>query len=305
MSLELLNNFGYRSIWTHLFERPFKLDYVDAGGTRTRYIEAGQKGRPVVLMLHGTAGSLENFTANIGPLSEHFHCFAIDMIGCGFTDKPDVDYTIEFYADHIHRFMDAVGIDKATIIGVSMGSWIATRFTLKYPHRSEGICMLAPAGLNEHAETKKAIVKVRGSAAEKPTWESMQTVFKRLVLEDRNILPDMKAVRLHVYSMPGFPTAMQHVLSVLRPEAWEANRNKPHEYESLQVPVLVICSVDDPNQVYVKSARDVAALVPRSRIVDMPNVAHWPQFEDPVRFNQVFIEFMNERDTITSRQARS
>lgn len=289
---------SFRSLWTHLNKDPFTLGYADAGGIRTRYVEAGPKDAPVVVMLHGTAGSLENFAANIGPLSAHFHCYAIDLVGCGYTDKPDIDYGIAVYVDHVRRFMDAMGIGKATLIGVSMGSWISTRFALTHPERAEGVCMLAPAGLNDHAATKATITKVRGSAASAPTWDSMKTVFRRLILDERNILPDMMAVRLEIYRQPGYPQAMAHVLSVLQPEAWEGNRIKPEEYARLTVPALIICSVDDPNADYPKSARDIAALVPRARLVDMPRVAHWPQFEDPQAFNEIFIRFMRERDAI-------
>lgn len=289
---------NFRSLWTHLNEYPYTLGYTDANGLRTRYVQAGNPQAPAVIMLHGTAGSLENFAANIGPLSQHFNCYAIDMVGCGYTDKPDLDYSMDVYVEHILGFMDAMGIAKATFMGVSMGSWISTRFAARYPDRVEGICMLAPAGLNDHAATKAAITKVRGSAASAPTWESIRTVFKRLILDEKNMLPDMMAVRLRIYQQPEYPQAMQHVLSVLQPQAWEDNRVKPEVYAALQVPVLVICSIDDPHYDYIKSARDIAALIPRCRLVDMPRVAHWPQFEDPDAFNEIFTRFMNERTSI-------
>lgn len=288
----------YGSIWTHLHTHPFKLDYVDAGGIRTRYVEAGKRGNPVVVMLHGTAGSLENFSANIGPLSEHFHCFAIDLVGCGYSDKPDRDYLIPVYVEHVRSFMDAVGIASATFIGVSMGSWISTAMAVRHPERVEAICMLAPAGLNDHAEAKAKIRKIRGTAATEPNWDSMRTIFKRLLLDEKSMIPDIMAVRLGIYRQPGYQQAMQHVLALLAAEAWPDNRILPEQYQALKVPALVICSIDDPNTDYIKSARDIAALVPRARLVDMPRVAHWPQFEDPPAFNEIFVRFMNERDGI-------
>ena len=293
---------NFRSLWTHMNQRPFTLDYVDAGGLRTRYAHAGSPDAPTVIMLHGTAGSLENFAANISPLSEYFNCYAIDLVGCGYSDKPDIDYSMAVYVDHVRRFMDAMGIAKATFMGVSLGSWISARFAVAHPQRIEGISMLAPAGLNDHAAAKATITKVRGSAAAAPTWESIRTVFNRLILDEKNILPDMMAVRLRIYQQPDYPRAMQHVLSVLTPEAWEGNRVKPEEYARLKVPVLVICSVDDPHLDYVKSARDIAAVIPRCRLVEMKRVAHWPQFEDPDTFNEVFTRFMHERDSIQGVQ---
>jgi 2-hydroxy-6-oxonona-2,4-dienedioate hydrolase len=62
------------------------------------------KWKPVVIMLHGTAGSWEGFAENLGPLSEHFDCYAIDMIGCGYTDKPDMPYETSVYGtQHLGR----------------------------------------------------------------------------------------------------------------------------------------------------------------------------------------------------------
>ena len=73
----------YRSIWTELLATRFRQDWVDAGGIKTRFVQAGNESKPPLVMLHGTAGSLENFAANIGPHAEHFNCIAFDMIGSG------------------------------------------------------------------------------------------------------------------------------------------------------------------------------------------------------------------------------
>ena len=75
-------------IWQHLHATPHQLRWIDAGGVRTRMLEAGQPDAPPLLLLHGTAGSLENFCANIATFAAHFRVIAIDMLGCGLTDKP-------------------------------------------------------------------------------------------------------------------------------------------------------------------------------------------------------------------------
>lgn len=72
-------------------------------------------------MLHGTSGTWETFCANIPVLSQHFNCYAIDMIGSGFTGKPDVDYEIPVYVAHLDDFMRTVGLTHASFIGVSRG----------------------------------------------------------------------------------------------------------------------------------------------------------------------------------------
>jgi pimeloyl-ACP methyl ester carboxylesterase len=84
-------------------------------------------------MLHGTAGSLENFAANIAAHAEHFNCIAFDMIGSGMTGKPDYDYETEHYVKRAVAFFHAMGIKKASMIGLSLGAPVASRFAIDHP----------------------------------------------------------------------------------------------------------------------------------------------------------------------------
>ena len=115
------NDDNYRSIWLDLQQASFRQGWVNAGGIRTRYAQAGRAGAPALMMLHGTAGSWEAFCRNLEAHAEHFDCYAIDMIGSGFSDKPDRDYEIPDYVEHAKNFMDAMNIGRASFIGVSLG----------------------------------------------------------------------------------------------------------------------------------------------------------------------------------------
>ena len=136
----------YKSIWNALTDVPFEQNWIAAAGVRTRFAHAGQRGRPVVLMLHGTAGSWENFAENLGPLAKHFDCYAIDMIGCGFSDKPDLPYETPVYARHARDFLDAIGVERAHVIGCSLGGWVGARLAVTYPERVASLTMLSAAG---------------------------------------------------------------------------------------------------------------------------------------------------------------
>ena len=91
----------YRSVWTELLDTPFRQAWVDAGGLKTRFIQAGDPANPPLVLMHGTAGSLENFAANIAAYARHFNCIAFDMIGSGMTDKPDYDYETQHYVNTV------------------------------------------------------------------------------------------------------------------------------------------------------------------------------------------------------------
>ena len=73
---------SYRSVWRYLMQVPFKQDYIMAGGLRTRYVQAGPRDAPALLMLHGTGGHWETFCANLGPLSQRFNCIVCIQRDC-------------------------------------------------------------------------------------------------------------------------------------------------------------------------------------------------------------------------------
>lgn len=113
-----------------------RLAWIDVGGVRTRYLEAGPADGPVVVLLHGTAGQPRNFCANMADYAVHFRVIAIDMLGCGLTDKPDFDYLVKDYAEHACGVLDALGVEQAAVVGVSLGSWSARR----WPWRIRSAC---------------------------------------------------------------------------------------------------------------------------------------------------------------------
>ena len=133
----------FRSVWSDLYATEFRQGWVDAGGLKTRFIEAGSPDNPPLIMLHGTAGSWENFCLNVAAHAEHFHCFAFDMIGSGLTDKPDFDYETQHYVKHLCDFMDAMKIGRANLIGLSLGARVASRFAIDHPRRIDKLVLLS------------------------------------------------------------------------------------------------------------------------------------------------------------------
>src|SRR5258708_36167471 len=73
--------------------------------------------------------------AGIGPLSAHHRVFAPDLPGYGESDKPAVEYTLDYYARFLDHLLDALHLDKASLVGLSLGGGIALSFTLNYPTR--------------------------------------------------------------------------------------------------------------------------------------------------------------------------
>jgi pimeloyl-ACP methyl ester carboxylesterase len=282
---------GYRSIWTELRQVAFRQGWVDAGGVSTRYAEAGPPDGPALMMLHGTGGHWETFAANLGPHSEHFRCVAIDMIGNGFSDKPDIDYEVPVYVDHVRNVMDALGIGRASLIGVSLGSWVAARLALDTPERVDKLIFLSTAGLIATRDNMARIRSERTKAVDDPNWASIKAMFDHLIADERNRIPDLIALRQAVYQLPEMKQAIDHILVLQEAEVRDRNLISEEQWRTIAAPALVVASGKDHSE-YENTSRRVAALMPNAQLLEMPRVRHWPHFEDPETFNQASLSFL-------------
>jgi pimeloyl-ACP methyl ester carboxylesterase len=282
---------AYRSLWTELRQVAFRQGWVDAGGVSTRYAEAGPADAPVVVMLHGTGGHWETFAANLGPFSERFHVLAFDMVGNGFSDKPDVDYEVPVYVDHVLAVMDVFGVTRASFIGVSLGSWVAARLALDHPERVDKLIFCSTAGMIATADNMARIRAERTRAVDEPTWASIRAMFEHLIAEERNRIPDLVALRQAVYALPEMKTAIHHILVLQDPEVRDRNLLSAEQWSAIAAPALVVASGKDHNE-YENTSRRAAALMPDARLLEMPEVKHWPHFEDPATFNEAALAFL-------------
>lgn len=282
---------NYKSIWKYLFRVPHRLSFVDAGGVNTRYLEAGTPGKPILILLHGTAGSLENFCANYATYAEHFHVFGIDMLGCGATDKPDHDYLIEHYARHVSAFMDALNLPSASLIGVSLGSWVAAQLAISEPEKVERLIMVAPAGIIVDAEEERRVAegvrKRRSTAANTPTWETVRAAMSGLMLNPDDLIDDLIAIRLDIYQDPRMQAAMPRLLAF----SLGGQDLKIEQWQRLHQPILSVAAVDAPNM-FLRNAYAIAETAPNAEVVELHGCDHWAQFEQAEAFNALSIEFL-------------
>src|SRR4051795_2115764 len=112
-------------------------------GFKLHYLEAG-RGAPVVL-LHGLGGDGSRWAPNIDPLAKDFHVFALDQVGFGESDKPLANYHTGMLAEFLVGFLKAVGVQKASLVGNSMGAGVALYTAAKFPQAVERI-VLADGG---------------------------------------------------------------------------------------------------------------------------------------------------------------
>src|SRR5689334_510124 len=113
-------------------------------GQKIHYVEAGSG--PTVILLHGLGGSTQAWMFNIAPLAEKYHVVVPDQIGFGKSDKPMVNYRIRTYVDFLDQFCKQLKIERASLVGSSMGGWIAAIFTATFPDRVDKLVMVDAGG---------------------------------------------------------------------------------------------------------------------------------------------------------------
>lgn len=279
------------SIWSALRELEYTHGYIDAGGIRTRCVETGPDDAPAVVMIHGTGGHWETFARNLAAYGRHFHVVAFDLIGHGFSDRPDYDYEIPNYVDHTLAVMDAFEIAHAHLLGTSLGSWIAAAIALRHPDRVDRMVLMSAAGLVASEENMQRIIATRMKAVEDPNWDSIKAMFDHLMFDERNRLPDLVSLRQAIYRLPGMIDTMRHTLVLQDMETRNRNLLSEDQWRSIEHPTLTIASGQDVSE-YSNTSRRVAELMPNARVVEMPDVKHWPHFEDADTFNRVSLDFL-------------
>ncbi len=113
-----------------------------ATGLRMHHAEQGDREGEAIVFLHAYVDSWFSYSRVLPLLSAEYHAFTPDQRGHGNSDKPQCCYTADDYAADVDAFMDAVGIEKATLVGDSSGGLIAQRMTLDYPHRVSRLVLI-------------------------------------------------------------------------------------------------------------------------------------------------------------------
>ncbi|MGH3891644.1 MAG: alpha/beta fold hydrolase [Rhodococcus qingshengii] len=294
-----VGNENYQSIWGYLRELEFRQGFLDVDGVRTRYVEAGSPDKPHVILLHGTGGHWETFAPNLSALSEHYHCIAIDLVGNGFSDKPDYDYEIAVYVRQILAVLDLFGISKSHLIGMSLGAWVSAAVAVEHPSRVDKLILMSPAGLVATASNMARIRAERTTAVENPTWESIHRVFEHLIADESRRLPDLIALRQAIYRREDTRTSIEHLLILQDADARDRNLIPEDKWATIAAPTMIVASGKDHGE-YQSTARTVARLIPESEIFEMTEVRHWPHFEDPASFNPAALEFLGRGTAVNT-----
>lgn len=277
------------SIWTDLTPLPFSLSYVDAGGVPTRALQAGA-GEPVVF-LHGTSGHLEAFSRNIVSHAGRYAVHAIDMLGHGYTGKPPYPYEIPRYEQHLIDYLDAVGIERAHVVGESLGGWVGARTAVDHPDRIASLQLLCAGGTVANPEVMK---RIDGSTREAVATDDPDLTRRRLRLlmaSEADATEELVEVRHRIYHRPDFVQNIDNLLSLQKMEVRRRNLLTAEQMGRIGCPTLIVWGRQNPFG-DVPEARAMHEAIPGSRLELFEACGHWPQHEQADAYNALSLEFL-------------
>lgn len=278
------------SIWTDLTGVPFCLSFVNAGGVPTRALIAGI-GEDVI-MLHGTSGHLEAFVRNIpSHVAAGYRCHAIDALGHGYTGKPQFDYEIPRYGEHVLAYMDAQRIRKAHFIGESLGGWISAWLAVHHPDRVRTLQLVAAGGTKADPAVMTRIKESTRQAVKTDDTELTRERLQLLMHDPKNVSDELVDIRHRIYHAPDFVANIDHLLCLQEMPIRQRNLLRPEDLAKISAPTLIVWGRQNPFG-GVPEATAMQSNVKGSHLELFDDCGHWPQHEHAARYNELSLAFL-------------
>lgn len=270
--------------------------YVEINGWRTRYVTAGDHG-PAIILLHGLGASLESWYLNVDALAQNYRVFAPDIVYFGKSAKPERHPQHQDFVDFCMYFMDAFELDRALLVGNSMGGAIAAKAAMLYPERVAGLVLVNSAGFGKELAwwlRMRTLFDVRPSGTP-PYW--LARIGLRAIFDDpARISNEVLDVLMSVEQDPESMTTARRVLSIgvdwrgLKPYMLQEIRDCACQ---IQVPTLIVWGKQD-RVVPLRHAFVARKQIPHARLHLFERCGHTPQLEYPNQFNALVREFADE-----------
>jgi pimeloyl-ACP methyl ester carboxylesterase len=259
--------------------------YIQAAGRRAHYVEAGEG--PVVLLLHGLLHSNRTWRYTVDDLARRGHrAIAPDLMGMGWSERGEGDYSFRGFAAFVRGFLEALGIERLhTLVGHSLGGAVALTLVEETPGLSGRLVLVGSAGLPFELPRSLGLI---GSPRLEPLFHlATSRALLRRVLR----ITAYKRIPVTDAVLEGFSPAIQRTgtyLSLVEiARAFPAaSRELAQRLPEIAVPTCVVWGELDP-LIPLKAGRIIASLIPGARLEVIEGCGHCPQEESPAEFNRL------------------
>ncbi|MEQ8438973.1 MAG: alpha/beta fold hydrolase [Ilumatobacter fluminis] len=259
-------------------------------GIRLHYRESGRRSGPPVLMIQGLGADKHGWDLQRLALAPNYHTIALDNRGAGRSDKPYGAYSLEQMADDAIAVLDAVGVERAHVIGASMGGAITQIIGIRHPERVRSLTLACTAC--QHHPWRRELLAEWAEIAQTRGVGAMTAQAARWVIGPRSfrrLTPAIGWMGPLALARPphAFASQVAGILSI--------DDELKSLLPSIDVPTLVIVGNQDiltPRG----DSEQLADLIPTAELVVVSGAAHGFMIEHATTFNRVMLDFLGRAE---------
>jgi pimeloyl-ACP methyl ester carboxylesterase len=275
----------------------YDVQYRTIHGYKRAFVHVGSG--PALLLLHGIGDSSETWRALIPELARDYTVIAPDLLGHGRSDKPRADYSIGAYANGMRDLLTVLGVDRATVVGHSLGGGVAMQFAYQYPERCERLVLVSSGGVSRevhpmlrftaasNADLVLPLLGVRGARL------ATRATLGALALLGTETGRDAEDLRKVVEALPDARARLAFVRTLRAVVDWRGQvvTMLDRSYLIRDVPTLLLWGSRDPI-IPLRHGHIAHAALPASRLEVFDGAGHFPHHADPTRFLRTVRAFL-------------
>jgi pimeloyl-ACP methyl ester carboxylesterase len=278
-----------------------KLEEITLHGHRVCFRRAGEG--PLIVLIHGITGRSDQWEPAVEHLAREHEVLAPDLLGHGQSAKPRGDYSLGAYASAVRDTMVALGHDRATVVGHSLGGGVAMQFAYQFPERCERLALVSSGGLGREVHPLLRAATLPGAE-----WVLPLLVHARVIGAGEAVARALGVLRLQAGTdlaevARGFASLgdgeardafIETMRAVLDPGGQRVSA-LDRLYLAEALPSLLVWGTEDPI-IPVEHGRAAHELMPGSRLELLEGAGHFPQLEEPHRFAELLAAFIAETE---------
>jgi pimeloyl-ACP methyl ester carboxylesterase len=278
------------------------MSFANLHGHEVAYRDLGDTDGEVVVLIHGMAGSSTTWRDSMPALAEHFRVIAPDLLGHGRSAKPSGDYSLGAHASLVRDLLAHLGVERATIVGQSLGGGVAMQFAYQYPEFCERLVLVNSGGLGRDVNWILRLLSLPGAEFVLPV------VVPGFVRDHGNSLsrwlhrhgirPPRIAEMWAAYSSLAESENRQAFLRTLRSVVDPGGQSvsaTDRLYLAAAMPTLIVWGDADPI-IPCSHGAEAHEAMPGSRLVLFDGVGHFPHVEVPDQFVDAVVDFMEHTE---------
>lgn len=251
-------------------------------GQKIRYTDTGSG--PVVVLLHGLGGNRANWAFNAPALAQKFRVIVPDQVGFGDSDKPIINYRVATYVDFLDKFLAGLKVERASLVGNSMGGWIAAAYALKHPTKVERLVLVDAAGFAPPKEFDLSVLSGLNPSTREQTKMLAGMVFFNPLFKSDAAVDAMLEQRISAGD--GY-TIQSLVESIHRGEDMLDGK-----LSAIKQPVLLVWGREDGLTPLAREGERFKREIPQAQLVVFEQCGHVPQVEKAAEFNAAVLKFL-------------